>query len=157
MVRQYTLTVDGTAYEVAVDGATVTVNGVSFAVSVDGGRAEVNGTNYEVEMGDGQTVVNGIAYSLQVREKVEKTPEAAPTRPAPAEVGAGTVTAIMPGKIIRVLVGEGDAVQAGQVVCVLEAMKMENELNAPVSGTVKAVYVAPGTDVEMGQALVEMG
>ncbi len=158
MVRKYTLTVDGADYEVKVDGTTVTVNGLPFTVSVDGGTVEINGTSYAVDVGDGQAIINGIAYPLQVQEKVEAVAGAAPARKAaPAAVGAGTVTAIMPGKIIRMLVGEGDQVQAGQVVCVLEAMKMENELNAPVTGTVKAVYVAPGDDVEMGQALVEIG
>ena len=67
---------------------------------------------------------------------------------------AGAVTAIMPGKIIRVLVKEGDEVQEGDVLCVLEAMKMENELRASKSGVVKEVTVEPGSDVEMGEVLV---
>ena len=60
----------------------------------------------------------------------------------------------MPGKIIRVLVKEGDKVQEGNVLCVLEAMKMENELRASKSGAVKEVAVEPGSDVEMDEVLV---
>jgi biotin carboxyl carrier protein len=66
------------------------------------------------------------------------------------------VLAIMPGKIIRVMVGVGDSVEEGQPVCVLEAMKMENELHARLAGTVKAVYVKPGDDVEKDQVLAEI-
>jgi biotin carboxyl carrier protein len=62
----------------------------------------------------------------------------------------------MPGKIIRVLVTEGAAVAAGDVICILEAMKMENELKAPKAGTVTALYALPGRDVEMGAVLAEI-
>jgi pyruvate carboxylase subunit B len=62
----------------------------------------------------------------------------------------------MPGMIVRVNVSEGDAVQAGQGLVVMEAMKMENELRATASGTVKRVHVAPGTAVEKGALLLEM-
>jgi biotin carboxyl carrier protein len=62
----------------------------------------------------------------------------------------------MPGKIIRVLVAEGDEVAEGDVVCILEAMKMENELKAPQSGLVRALHIQPGQDVEMGAVLAEI-
>jgi biotin carboxyl carrier protein len=117
-------------------------------VTLDGNRAEVNGTSYEVELQGDQATVNGIAYALQVQEK--ESPDAE----APPRVVRAAVEAIMPGKIIRVLVKEGDEVQEGDVVCVLEAMKMENELRATKSGVVKEVTVEPGSDVEMGEVLV---
>jgi biotin carboxyl carrier protein len=60
----------------------------------------------------------------------------------------------MPGKILRVQVATGDAVQEGDVLIILEAMKMENELRAKKSGVVKQVTVASGDDVEMGELLV---
>ena len=62
----------------------------------------------------------------------------------------------MPGKIIRVLVEPGQQVEEGEPVCVLEAMKMENELNAPRDGTVRSVHVRPGDDVEKDQVLIEV-
>ena len=74
---------------------------------------------------------------------------AAPSGPAP-------VLAPMPGLIVRVNVSVGDAVEAGQGVIVMEAMKMENELRATASGKVKSVEVSPGTAVEKGAVLVSL-
>jgi len=79
-----------------------------------------------------------------------------PAAPAAVEAGAGAVLAIMPGKIVRVMVKPGQQVKEGDPVCVLEAMKMENELHARQSGTVRAVHVKPGDDVEKDQVLVEI-
>jgi len=62
----------------------------------------------------------------------------------------------MPGMIVRVNVAEGDVIQAGQGLVVMEAMKMENELRAPSAGAVRRVLVAPGTAVEKGALLLEM-
>jgi biotin carboxyl carrier protein len=153
--KQLTLTVEGTVYEVEIEGETVIVNGRPFTVTLDGSRAEVNGASYEVELQGDQATVNGIAYAFQVQEKEERTGEKAPPGVVRAAAEkAGAVTAIMPGKIIRVLVKEGDEVQEGDVLCVLEAMKMENELRAGKSGVVKEVTVEPGSDVEMGEVLV---
>jgi acetyl-CoA/propionyl-CoA carboxylase biotin carboxyl carrier protein len=63
----------------------------------------------------------------------------------------------MPGKIIRLVVAQGDEVAEGDVVCILEAMKMENELKAPKAGIVQELYIEPGQDVEMGAVLAEIG
>jgi biotin carboxyl carrier protein len=68
--------------------------------------------------------------------------------------GARAVVAPMPGRVVRVLVSPGDAVQARQGVVVVEAMKMENELRSPKAGTVREVNVAAGTSVEAGRVLV---
>ena len=76
--------------------------------------------------------------------------EAGPSGPAP-------LVAPMPGLVVRVDVSPGDVVQAGQALVVMEAMKMENELRSPSAGTVRAVLAAPGTAVEKGAVLVEMG
>jgi biotin carboxyl carrier protein len=73
-----------------------------------------------------------------------------------AEQGVKKITAPMPGKIVRVLAPEGTAVQAGQSVIVIEAMKMQNELKAPKSGVVKKINVAEGAAVDAGQALAEV-
>jgi acetyl-CoA/propionyl-CoA carboxylase biotin carboxyl carrier protein len=153
--QQFTLTVEGTAYEVEIEGETIMVSGRPFTVTLDGNRAEVNGASYEIELQGDQATVNGIAYALQVQEKKERPGEEAPSKVVRmAAEEAGAVTAIMPGKIIRVLVQEGDEVQEGDVLCVLEAMKMENELRAGKGGVVKEVTIEPGSDVEMGEVLV---
>ncbi len=76
---------------------------------------------------------------------------------APAAGGAGAITAPMPGLIIEVPVNVGDKVKSGQVVVILEAMKMQNPLNAPMDGEVKGVFVKAGDSVAVNQVLVEIG
>ena len=86
------------------------------------------------------------------------TPQRAP-RPRPgagagAGGGNGTISAPMQGTIVKVLVSVGDTVEAGQAVLVLEAMKMENHINAEASGTVREVRVQEGDTVGTGDVLV---
>jgi biotin carboxyl carrier protein len=70
--------------------------------------------------------------------------------------GAGLVKSPMPGRVVKVLVKEGDAVLAGQPLVVVEAMKMENELGAERDGVVKKIFVSPGATVEGGARLLEV-
>lgn len=70
--------------------------------------------------------------------------------------GAGALVTQMPGKVVKLLVKPGDKVQAGQTVLILEAMKMENEIKAGISGTVKSVNVQPGQALDSGVLLVEI-
>ena len=70
--------------------------------------------------------------------------------------GEGTVVSPMPGRVLKVLVAEGDAVEVGTPLVVVEAMKMENELAASRSGTVRKLHVVPGQNVESGARLVEI-
>jgi acetyl/propionyl-CoA carboxylase alpha subunit len=99
----------------------------------------LDGFRYEVEALDERT--------RAIRELAGAS--AAPTGPAP-------LVAPMPGMIVRVAVQVGDAVQAGQGLVVMEAMKMENELRATAAGTVKAVLAQPGVAVEKGAVLLEL-
>lgn len=71
-------------------------------------------------------------------------------------VSPNTITSPMPGSIIELAAGEGDKVKEGDVVLILEAMKMENEICAPKSGTIKAIYVKEGQAVSSGAPLFEM-
>ena len=90
------------------------------------------------------------AEALDERTRAIRDLSAASTGP----VGPAPVRAPMPGLVVRVNVKVGDAVQAGQGLVVMEAMKMENELRATAAGTVRSVEVTPGTAVEKGALLV---
>jgi len=70
--------------------------------------------------------------------------------------GAGALITQMPGKVVKLMVKVGDKVQAGQTVLILEAMKMENEIKAGVSGTIKSINVQPGQALESGVLLAEI-
>ena len=103
--------------------------------------------------------VNGTAYEVEI-EEMNGAPAAAPVAaapaaaPAPAASGAGeSITSPMPGNILAVNVAAGDTVKKGQVLMVLEAMKMENEIMAPHDGKVTAVAVTKGAAVESGTLL----
>ena len=109
-----------------------------------------------------KVTVNGNVYEivLEVIDKADiKTPAApvaapAPAAPvAPASAGATTITAPMPGTILKVNVANGQAVKKGDVLMILEAMKMENEIMAPADGTVSSVNVNAGASVEAGATL----
>ena len=123
-----------------------------------------------------QITVNGVAYDVQVEEVAAGAPTpVAPTAPvaaptpapaaAPAPVaqaapaapaGAETISAPMPGTIVKVPVSAGDQVAKGQVLVVMEAMKMENEIMAPHDGTVVSVMVKQGDSVESGAPMVAL-
>lgn len=151
---EFNLELDGTTYKIVVDGNSILVNGQPFVVGFEGDQVLVDGIPYQVALEDNKAVVGGIAYDLGVTGLEEE--KAGPRSVAAAVASEGSVTAIMPGKIIRLLVAEGDEVAEGAVICILEAMKMENELKAPIAGTVQRVYVQPGQDVEMGMVLAEI-
>ncbi len=162
MKREFTLTMEGVEYPVIAEGDTITVNGRPFTVEIaDDGAVLVDGITYDVTLEGETAIVGEESYTVQTSGLAltaiapPPTPSG-PAAPAAVEAGAGAVSAIMPGKIIRVLVEPGQQVEEGEPVCVLEAMKMENELSAPRSGTVQAVHVKPGDDVEKDLVLVEI-
>lgn len=157
MKESFTLTLDGTDYSVQVHGNTFIVNGHPFVVGFDDdGSLTVDGIAYDIALDGENAIVAGIAHSFQVTGLDESPSATGPARPAPTTAGAGAIHAIMPGSIVRVLVTTGDEVAAGDVLLVLEAMKMENELKAPISGVVKAIHVQPGQTVEMNALLAEI-
>ncbi|MEM3728588.1 MAG: biotin/lipoyl-containing protein [Candidatus Bathyarchaeia archaeon] len=95
---------------------------------------------------------------LAVSPAMEQTLQVPTLRAAkPKQVVSGTVTAPMTGKIISIKVGRGEQVRAGQVLCILEAMKMENEIAAPVAGTVREILVSEGASVSEGDPLFVIG
>jgi biotin carboxyl carrier protein len=156
MNREFSLTLDDTTYRIVIDGNSILVNGQPFVVGFEGPQVLVDGTPYDVTLDASadRVLVGGIAYSLNVEGLEEE--KAAPRAVAAAASSEGAVIAIMPGKIIRVLAAQGDTVAEGDVICILEAMKMENELKAPKAGVIKAMHTGPGQDVEMGAVLAEI-
>ncbi len=155
--QSYTVEIEETGkslYRVSVDGNEFLVDGKktgrtnfslivdnrSFEVEVDNSgdeyRVLVDGRNYHIHLLDERRVRVGAAQAgLQLQ-------------------GRQIVSVPMPGKIIAVLVSEGDAVEKGQGLVIVEAMKMENEVRSPIAGAVKEIRVKPGDTVEGGAPLV---
>lgn len=112
-----------------------------------------------------KVTVNGVAYEVTVEAmtSIPTTPAPAPiaaAAPAPAAAPAGAgaqVTSPMPGTILSCTLTAGTAVKKGQVLMILEAMKMENEIMCPQDGTVTSVNVSAGTAVEAGTLLCVIG
>lgn len=123
---------------------------------------------WEVIMKNYRITVNGVAYDVAVEEMGEgaaastPAPAAAPKPAAPkaasAAAGAGAIkiNSPMPGNILSVKASAGQAVKKGDVLMILEAMKMENEICAPQDGTIASVQVSAGDSVESGDVLVTM-
>ena len=128
-------------------------------------KVTLNGRTYEVEVEAGKAMLldeyEAIAPAAPAAPAAAPVaaPAAAPAAAAaPAVTGAGEpVNAPMPGTILKVNVTQGQAVKAGTLLCVLEAMKMENEIMAPKDGTVTQVVVTKGASVNTGDALVVLG
>ena len=114
-------------------------------------RVNVNGNVYEItlEVIDKEEIKNAPAVAPVAAPAPAAAPAAAP---APA-AGATTITAPMPGTILKVNVANGQAVKKGDVLMVLEAMKMENEIMSPADGTVASVNVQAGASVDPGAVL----
>jgi acetyl/propionyl-CoA carboxylase alpha subunit len=164
---KYTVTVNGTDIVVELDGDNARAGDILVRArlsDIDGGPERVLTLGDEVHrvfVRPGETRgkytlwIDGFRFDVEaldersraIRELSAAT--AAPKGPAP-------LVAPMPGMIVRVNVAEGDVIQAGQGLVVMEAMKMENELRATSGGAVRRVLVAPGTAVEKGTLLLEM-
>ena len=116
----------------------------------------VNGNVYDVTVEEG----TGSAAPAAAPKAAPAAPKAAPAAPkaaAPAgAAGSVKVAAPMPGKILGVKANPGQAVKKGDVIVILEAMKMENEIVAPSDGTVASVNVSAGDSVEAGATLVTL-
>jgi biotin carboxyl carrier protein len=113
---------------------------------------KLNGKVYEVEMGE----AGSVATTTNVPPVVTHTAAPAPTVSAPV-AGGETVIAPMPGNILNVMVKAGDVVKKNQVLLVLEAMKMENEIVSPIDGTILSVTASKGTAVNVSEELVRIG
>lgn len=128
---------------------------------------KVNGVAYDVEVEENATGSASVPAASVPAAPAAAAPAAAPApaakaapkaaAPAAAPAGSETVKAPMPGTILNVNVAVGDSVKKGQILCVLEAMKMENEIVAPRDGQVAAIQASKGASVNAGDPLVSLG
>ena len=121
-------------------------------------KITLNGKSYEIEveaLKEGEAKAAASSAKAPVSAAAPAAP-AAKASAAPVSGGAGSVSAPMPGTILRVNKAAGDAVKAGEAVVVLEAMKMENDISSPKDGVIKAIAVNKGDTVASGQFLFEV-
>ncbi len=121
-------------------------------------KVTVNGQSYDVGVEElGGAVSPSVAQSAQA---AQAAPVAAPAAPAPVAAapaaGATCVKAPMPGTVLSLKVAAGQAVRRGDVLLILEAMKMENEISSPADGTVAAIRVQAGSTVNTGDPMVDL-
>ncbi|MBR0112113.1 MAG: biotin/lipoyl-binding protein [Clostridia bacterium] len=116
----------------------------------------LNGKQYEVEVDEIEASVVNVSNAAPAQAPAAPAAPAAPVS-APAQAQGAHVIAPMPGNILAVNVKEGDRVTSGQVMFILEAMKMENEIVSPCDGTVKQVSAQKGSTVDSGAILAVVG
>jgi len=148
--RKYVVKIGNTTYEVEVE-----------RVSEDVFKAFINGKEVQVTVSAVTTTPTQPASMTPAPTPTTPTqvspaqPAVTPT-PAPAPAGGKTITAQLPGKVLKVLVKPGDRVKKGDVVLTIESMKMEVEVFAEADGIIKEVRVKPGDTVNAGDVLVVM-
>ena len=140
-MKEYKYKINGNVYK-------VTIGDIEDNIA----HVEVNGTTYNVEMEKApKVVVKPVARPVTT---APAAPTAPVVKPAAASSGKSGVKSPLPGVILDIKVNVGDTVKKGQVVIILEAMKMENEILAPHDGTVAQVIVSKGSTVETDSPLI---
>jgi len=137
-------------------------------------KVTVHGESYHIRVsGSGQTVEGVKPYYIKVDDKLEEvyleslqevlagvpeTPVAGHSKnhPRPKPTKPGDITTPMPGRVVKVLVGQGDQVAMGDPLLIVEAMKMENRMQAPIDGTITAIYVKDGDEVNPDETLIQI-
>ncbi|HXG50855.1 MAG TPA: biotin/lipoyl-containing protein [candidate division Zixibacteria bacterium] len=141
-------------YRIAVDGNEFLVDGkktgrTNYSLIVDNRSFEVEVDNTEDEY---RVLVDGRTYRVHLVD--ERRVRLGDSQSGIQPQGRQQVSVPMPGKVIAVLVGEGEAVEKGQGLVIVEAMKMENEVRSPIAGEIKEIRVKAGDTVEAGAVLV---
>ena len=139
------VSVDGRAYDAsyqevdALGQVVLNHDGKSYALSIEGGENDVG------------IMLAGHFYDVRIEDERERAAHAAERA---SGRGSGVVTSVMPGVVVEILVKPGTAVEKGAPLLILSAMKMQNEIGAPVSGVVKEIFVSPGQAVAAGAKLL---
>lgn len=143
-MKQYKFKINGNDYNVAINSTNGNLTDIT-----------VNGVSYQVEMENSMPAAAPVQAAPQASAPAPQPAAAAAPAPAAKPAGEGkAVTSPLPGVIIEVSVKEGDTVAAGQKVAVLEAMKMENEIQAEKAGVVTKIHVSKGDSVLEGASIV---
>ncbi len=137
-------------YNIIVNGRPITAEVKEF--SQESARIEIEGNSYKIELASVETKARP---KVPPARKVEKSVATVTPAMKPATQG-GAITAPLPGAILEVYVKVGDSVSAGQKVLKMEAMKMENEINATANGVVSSIAVKAGDVVNQGQLLLSV-
>lgn len=153
MVDKFRLVLEGVPYEIERKGDLILVNGQEFPWSVKDNTVNVGGNPHTVKIEGNSASVDGIAYAIEPQGLAEPRAGKAQKKSTAELDQPGVITAVMPGLVIKINKQEGERVEAGEVVMILEAMKMQNELHARQSGVVKKLHVKQGESVEMRQVL----
>jgi len=145
-MKEYKIKINGNDYNVAID-----------EVEDNVAKIQVNGTPYNVEFERPIAKPKAVAQ-VKRPAPAAAAPVATPSaRPAAASADGEVVTSPLPGVVLNINVKEGDAVKKGDAVLILEAMKMENAIEATCDGTIKAIKVQKGDSVLEGAPLVVIG
>ena len=155
--QSYTVEIEETGksvYRVSVDGNEFLVDGkktgrTNYSLIVDNRSFEIEVDNSDDEY---RVLVDGRSYHINLVD--ERRLRVGASQAASQLQGRQNVSVPMPGKVIAVLVAEGDQVEKGQGLVIVEAMKMENEVHSPVAGEIKEIKVKTGDTVEGGTVLV---
>ncbi len=123
-------------------------------------KVTVDGEEFEVEVsleeGNWEVSIEGRTYIVEVGDGERKKSRKRRVTKSVGGLGTGAISSAIPGKIVAIMKSEGDKVEAGSVVIVLEAMKMQNEIKSSIDGTVKKVMCKPGERVEANMPLMEI-
>jgi len=155
----YSFSIDDQPFSVEIgliqgNMANVTVNQVPYRVRIDGSSLVSSPASTPAP----RPAPRAEAPKPAAPKPAAPKPAAAPPKPAaPVSGGGERITAPIPGKVMSVMAKVGDSVSAGQVLLVIEAMKMENNIISPIDGTVKEIAVSNNADVSTGDLLVVVG
>lgn len=166
---KYVTTIDDKTYTIEInDDKRVIVDGVEYAVDFESVSGQpvysllINGRSYEAYVDQSedednwQVLIRGDLFTASVEDEREKRLRAA-AGAVSSSTGEFNLKAPMPGLIVTVPVSEGQSVQKGDILAVLESMKMQNELKSPRDGKVGRVKVKAGDNVEQNQVLLIVG
>jgi biotin carboxyl carrier protein len=152
--NKFKLTLEGQAYELERRDGTMVVNGVEFSCERKDHQILISGNPHVVKLAAGTAEVDGIAYTAKAEGLEEPKANGRVRRATHAAADeAGALLAVMPGLILKILKKEGERVELGETVIILEAMKMQNDLQAKSAGRITQMNVKQGDNVEMRQVL----